>query len=57
MNFDNNFFEQVAQMDDFAVCVQQGKQSRVSGEEGLKDMRVVDAIYRSIKSGKREKIV
>ncbi len=57
MNFDNNFFEQVAQMDDFAICVQQNKPSKVSGEEGLKDMRVVDAIYRSIASGKREKII
>ena len=57
MNFDNNFVEQVAQMDDFALCVQQNKPSKVSGEEGLKDMRVVDAIYRSIASGKKEKIV
>ncbi len=57
MNFDNNFFEQVAQMDDFAICVKENKRSKVSGEEGLKDMRVVDAIYRSIASGKKEKIV
>ncbi|MDQ3683857.1 MAG: Gfo/Idh/MocA family oxidoreductase [Bacteroidota bacterium] len=57
MNFDNNFFEQVAQMDDFAICVQENKTSKVSGEEGLKDMRVVDAIYKSISSDKREKIV
>lgn len=56
MNFDNNFFEQVAHMDDFALCVQKNKPSKVSGEEGLKDMRVVDAIYRSIASGKKEKI-
>jgi predicted dehydrogenase len=56
MKFDNNFFEQVAQMDDFSVCVQQNKISKVSGEEGLKDMRVVDAIYKSIASGKRRKI-
>lgn len=57
MTFDNNFFEQVPQMDDFALCVQQNKKSRVPGEEGLKDMRVVDAIYRSLASGKREAIV
>ncbi|MFN2439637.1 MAG: Gfo/Idh/MocA family protein, partial [Chitinophagaceae bacterium] len=42
MNFDNNFFEQVAQMDDFAICVQQNKPSKISGEEGLRDMLVVD---------------
>ena len=56
MQFDNQAFEQVAQMDDFAQCVSANKPSRVSGEEGLTDMRVVDAIYRSLASGKREKI-
>ncbi|HTD99187.1 MAG TPA: Gfo/Idh/MocA family oxidoreductase [Mucilaginibacter sp.] len=48
--------QQAAQMDDFANCVRQNKQSRVPGEEGLKDMKVVDAIYRSLDSGKKEKI-
>ncbi|MBS1524823.1 MAG: Gfo/Idh/MocA family oxidoreductase [Bacteroidetes bacterium] len=48
---------QAVQMDDFAQCVWQNKQSRVPGEEGLKDMKVVDAIYRSLDSGKKEKIV
>lgn len=40
------------QMDDFAGCIREGRRSRVSGEEGLRDMQVVEAIYRSIKSGK-----
>jgi len=48
--------QQAVQMDDFAVCVVQNKQSRVPGEEGLKDMKVVDAIYRSLDSGKKEMI-
>jgi predicted dehydrogenase len=48
--------QQAAQMDDFANCVMQNKQSRVPGEEGLKDMKVVDAIYRSLDSGKKERI-
>jgi len=47
---------QAVQMDDFAECVRKNKQSRVAGEEGLKDMKVVDAIYRSLDSGKKEKI-
>lgn len=51
-----NIVQQAAQMDDFALCVRQGKQSRVPGEEGLKDMKIVDAIYRSLASGKRELI-
>jgi len=48
--------QQAAQMDDFATCVARNIQSRVPGEEGLKDMRVVDAIYRSLNSGDWEKI-
>ncbi|PWK79983.1 putative dehydrogenase [Mucilaginibacter oryzae] len=48
--------QQAAQMDDFAMCVLQNKQSRVPGEEGLKDMMVIDAIYRSLDSGNWEKI-
>ena len=48
---------QAMQMDDFVECVRQNKQSRVPGEEGLKDMKVVDAIYRSLDSGKKERIV
>jgi predicted dehydrogenase len=48
--------QQAVQMDDFATCVILNKQSRVPGEEGLKDMKVVDAIYRSLASGKKERI-
>ena len=49
--------QQALQMDNFALCVKSNKQSRVSGEEGLKDMKVIDAIYRSLKSGKREQVI
>ncbi len=35
-------------LDAFAESIIQGKQSRIDGEEGLKDMRVIEAIYRSI---------
>lgn len=48
--------QQAAQMDNFALCVINGKPTRVPGEEGLKDMKVIDAIYRSIQSGKQEQI-
>ena len=48
--------QQAAQMDDFANCVMANKPSRVPGEEGLKDMKVIDAIYRSLNSGKWENI-
>jgi predicted dehydrogenase len=51
-----NIIQQAAQMDDFATCIALKKESRVPGEEGLKDMKVVDAIYRSLDSGKWENI-
>ena len=47
--------QQAAQMDDFAQCILQKKPTKVPGEMGLKDMKVIDAIYRSIASGKKEK--
>jgi predicted dehydrogenase len=48
--------QQAAQMDNFAQCILQNKPTSVPGEEGMKDMKVVDAIYRSLKSGKKERI-
>ncbi len=48
--------QQAAQMDDFAQCITLNQPTRVPGEEGLKDMKVVDAIYRSLNSGNWEKI-
>ena len=47
---------QALQMDDFSKCVKENRESKVSGEEGLKDLLVVDAIYKSIASGKKEKV-
>ena len=44
------------QLDDFAQCIREKRPSRVSGEEGLKDLRVVEAIYKSIASGKPVKL-
>lgn len=37
--------QQAAQMDEVAECILSGKPMRVPGEEGLKDMIVVDQIY------------
>ncbi len=57
MKFDANVNQQALQMDDFAKCIFENKSSRVSGEEGLKDMKVIEAIYKSIASGKTEAIL
>jgi len=51
------FSQQALQMDDFARCVRAGVESEVSGLEGLKDMLVVDAIYRSIAAGSKRTLV
>ena len=39
-----------AEMDAFARNIQENRPSRVSGEEGLKDLVAIEAIYRSIQS-------
>lgn len=40
--------QQAAQMDGVARCIMDNKPMRVPGEEGLRDMIVVDAIYKAI---------
>ena len=40
-----------AEMDDFSTVIKQDGTSIVSGEEGLRDMLVIDAIYKSVESG------
>lgn len=48
--------QQALQMDDFALCVQDNKQSKVPGEMGLRDVKILLSIYRAMESGKREEI-
>ncbi len=45
--------QQATQMDDVALCILEGKPMKVPGEEGLRDMIVVDAIYQSMETGKK----
>jgi glucose-fructose oxidoreductase len=45
--------QQARQMDDDALSILNGAAPLVPGEEGLRDMRVVDAIFASARSGKR----
>lgn len=47
---------QTVQMDEMAAIILQGKKPvvPVDGEEGLKDMKIIDAIYRAVKTGKKE---
>ena len=43
----------IGQLDHLAQCVTSGREPIVSGEEGLRDMRIVEAIYRSAREGRR----
>jgi glucose-fructose oxidoreductase len=43
--------QQAIQLDDFAMCVREGRESSVSGEMGLRDMKVLEAIYASAANG------
>lgn len=49
-------WQQAKQMDDDALAIMQGKPMLVPGEEGLRDIRVVEAIYKSAASGQQVKI-
>jgi predicted dehydrogenase len=40
------------EMDEFAKCILEGNPTKVPGEEGLRDVRVLTAIYESIRKGK-----
>lgn len=49
-------FQQATQMDDDAMAIMQGKPMIAPGEEGLRDIRIVEAIYKSAGSGKQVKL-
>jgi glucose-fructose oxidoreductase len=46
-------WQQAKQMDDDALAIMQKKPMLVPGEEGLRDIRIVEAIYRSAGSSQR----
>ena len=41
-----------AEMDDFARCVLEGQPTKVPGEEGMRDVRIMQAVYESARLGK-----
>jgi predicted dehydrogenase len=45
-----------AEIDDFATCVRTGQPTRVPGEEGLRDVRILEAIYRAADTGREIKL-
>lgn len=49
---------QTVQMDEMAGIILEGKEPviPVDGEEGLKDLKIIDALYKAVQSGKKEEI-
>ena len=45
--------QQSLQMDDFAQCVRENRESRVAGEMGRRDNVIIDRIYEAARTGKR----
>lgn len=45
--------QQARQMDDDSLAIMQGRPLLVPGEEGLRDIRVVEAVYKSARTGQR----
>jgi glucose-fructose oxidoreductase len=45
--------QQAKQMDDDALAIRNKTKPLAPGEEGLRDIRIVEAIYRSVKEGKK----
>ena len=49
-------YQQTQQMDDDAAAIMNKKPMLVPGEEGLRDIKIVEAIYAANKSGKEVKL-
>jgi predicted dehydrogenase len=56
ITFKTPAYQQITQMDDFADCILNNRKSIVSGEEALKDIRVLEAIFQSIESRQEVRI-
>ena len=48
--------QQAVQMDTHSKCILDNLESDASGEEGLKDLKVIEAVYKSIQSGTKVKV-
>ena len=53
LHFDPPVNQQALQMDDFAECVLAGRESRVPGEMGRRDLAIIEAVYAAAKSGQK----
>ena len=44
------------ELDDFASCLREGRKPEPDGEQGLRDIIIIDAIYKAVKKGNSVKI-
>jgi predicted dehydrogenase len=45
-----------AQVDAFAAAIEEDREFEIPGEEGLRNQLILDAVFRSVKSGKAEAV-
>lgn len=45
--------QQALQMDDFALCIKEARPTKLSGEEGRRDVAILQAIYKAMETGER----
>ena len=45
--------QQALQIDDFADCIHTGRETEVGGEMGRRDMKIIEGIYESARTGQR----
>ena len=48
--------QQAAQMDDFALAIIENKRTRVPGEMGRQDVKILQAIYTSMETGQKVRL-
>ncbi len=56
LTFKTPLFQQIAQMDNFADCILKNQKSVAAGEEGLIDLKIIEAIKRAADTGKKVKL-
>ncbi|MEP7321871.1 MAG: Gfo/Idh/MocA family oxidoreductase [Saprospiraceae bacterium] len=57
MSFKTKAFQQIDQMDDFVKCIRENKVSIASGEEGMTDLKIIEAIKESADRGGTVKLM
>lgn len=51
------YYQFAAEMDNFAQCIINNEPTKVPGEEGLRDIKIMMAIYESVRTGKTVSLV